>query len=166
MRVFQRYVQKLCQFTFKVAFLQAYLLQKYAKVMRMEMDLHFQDTHEPIAHFAAIMNKYFNLSRPEASQLERVAKIVEQANPRYTCALEGRVFATVGELLQAAPEIERVALKEQNYRRPPPPHQLSPLVWDGKATTCLHTWSLPDHPEPRTGRIVGTSIKVMGRKTG
>ncbi len=50
---------------------------------------------------------------------------MEQANPRYTRALEGRVFATVGELLQAAPEIEQIALKEQNYRRPPPPHQLT-----------------------------------------
>ncbi len=41
----------------KVAFLQAYLPLKYAKVMCTEMDLRFQDTHEPIAHFAHITRR-------------------------------------------------------------------------------------------------------------
>ncbi len=88
---------------------------KYVKVMRAVMDLRYQETHEPISHFAAIMNKYLNMAKPEVPQLERVAKIAEQANLQYTRALEGLVFATLFELLQAAPEIERDALKQHNY---------------------------------------------------
>lgn len=87
--------------------------------------MRYQDTHEPLAYFGAIINRYFDIANPEASQSDRVAKIIKLATPQCTRAMEGQKFATVKEFLDAAPSIDERVHKEQSYRKPPPPHRLT-----------------------------------------
>ncbi len=132
---------------FKVAFLKAYLPGRYVTVMRAEMDICYQDTNEPLVHFVAIINRYFDIAKPEATQFDRVAKIVSLANPNFTRAMENRTFATVAALLHQAPEIEKLVLKEQDYRRPPPPHQLTTPSMGWKGTDPFSHVAAIYHPK-------------------
>ncbi len=82
---------------FKTTFLQTYLPVGYEQVIKAEMDVRLQDTHEPLLHFITVMNKYYEIAMPETPPAIGIAKILDQTNPKFNRALAGRTFNTMAE---------------------------------------------------------------------
>jgi hypothetical protein len=105
--------------SFKDEFLKAFLCNNYKEMLWEELLKRTQDPREDLPSYIHAMNTFFELAKPEASQQERVARVMRQMHPYARLLLANCVCSDLAELEREAQRIQSVMYDQAKYKPPP-----------------------------------------------
>ncbi|XP_077534760.1 uncharacterized protein LOC144146705 [Haemaphysalis longicornis] len=120
---------------FQAAFREEFLPYDYQPRMRRELELRTQAPDEPLLEYVRAMQELYEYADPEASNAERVERVVRQSHPTFALYLRGCSCRTLNELATEARKVQAAIAASRAYRPPPPPEEsLEPsCAWHGGA---------------------------------
>ncbi|XP_049528712.1 uncharacterized protein LOC125947611 [Dermacentor silvarum] len=118
---------------FRAAFLREFLPADYESRMRRELGLRTQAPDESLQEYVRAMQDLFLIAEPNASNEERVERVIRQAHPTFSAYLRGGRFRNLEELAAEAKRIQGDIIAARAYRPPPPASEaLEPsCAWRG-----------------------------------
>lgn len=120
---------------FQAAFREEFLPYDYQPRMRRELELRTQAPDEPLLEYVRAMQELYEYADPEASNAERVERVIRQSHPTFALYLRGCSCRNLNELATEARKVQAAIAASRAYRPPPPPGEsLEPsCAWHGGA---------------------------------
>ncbi len=88
------------------------------------MNLRTQGDDESLSTFIYAIHTYFLRVLPDATDEEKLAKVINQCHPKYRTLLEAARFGTLTELEEAAGRLDAAVTASERYVAPPPASNL------------------------------------------
>ncbi len=109
---------------FRAAYCKKFLPSDYREILLREMNLRTQGDDESLRTFIYAIHTYFLRVLPDATDEEKLAKVINQCHPKYRTLLEAARFVTMTELEEATGRLDAVVTASERYVAPPPASNL------------------------------------------
>jgi len=91
----------------------------YNADLRQEMETRYQGPDESLTSFIQVINCYYQRIDPNASDDERVNKVISLMHPEYRLYFHDRRYKSLKEMTHSAREIQEFLKGSRDYRLPP-----------------------------------------------